>query len=97
MSKTRTLNSSSRMTKNIPLVSVFGYTNAGKTSLVKCLTNDEKLQPENKLFATLDVTYHGYANNLANSSNILFIDTVKIFFIFLTSDVHETPIELFMI
>lgn len=35
-----------------------GYTNAGKTSLIKALTNEEKLEPKNKLFATLDVTAH---------------------------------------
>ena len=31
----------------------------GKTSLIKALTADKRLQPEDKLFATLDVTNHG--------------------------------------
>mgnify|MGYP002384633646 CR=1 FL=1 len=38
---------------NIPTVAVVGYTNAGKTSLIKALTKDESLKPKNQLFATL--------------------------------------------
>jgi len=38
---------------NIPTVAVVGYTNAGKTSLIKAMTKDESLKPKNQLFATL--------------------------------------------
>lgn len=39
----------------IPLVALIGYTNAGKSSLMRQLTATE-IQGENKLFATLDTT-----------------------------------------
>ncbi|KJH41576.1 hypothetical protein DICVIV_12453 [Dictyocaulus viviparus] len=44
--------------QNAMMVAVVGYTNAGKTSLVKCLTGAMTLLPENRLFATLDTTRH---------------------------------------
>ena len=34
------------------------YTNCGKTSLIKALTQQAELEPKNALFATLDVTCH---------------------------------------
>lgn len=49
---------SSRKTLEIPSVAVVGYTNCGKTSLIKALTHDPNLTPQNRLFATLDVTTH---------------------------------------
>jgi 50S ribosomal subunit-associated GTPase HflX len=71
----RNMLNQSRRKLNIPMVSVLGYTNNGKTSLIKRLTQDENLQPKNRLFATLDITYHG--TKLPNSSiNVIFIDTV---------------------
>lgn len=45
-----------RIQKEFPIVAVVGYTNAGKTSLIKALTNQEKIEPKNKLFATLEIT-----------------------------------------
>ncbi|GIY06725.1 putative GTP-binding protein 6 [Caerostris darwini] len=59
---------------SFPIVAVVGYTNCGKTTLIKSLTDDERLQPENKLFATLDVTLHpGF---LPSNQKVLYIDTV---------------------
>lgn len=49
---------SNRSTLEIPSVAVVGYTNCGKTSLIKALTHDPSLTPQNCLFATLDVTTH---------------------------------------
>jgi 50S ribosomal subunit-associated GTPase HflX len=60
---------------NIPSVAVVGYTNSGKTSLIKALTGTTKLKPKNKLFATLDVTTHGA--KLPCNMNVLFLDTVR--------------------
>ena len=44
-----------RSATNIPVVSIVGYTNAGKSTLLNALTNAEVIA-ENKLFATLDPT-----------------------------------------
>ncbi|XP_055946338.1 putative GTP-binding protein 6 [Argiope bruennichi] len=58
----------------LPIIAVVGYTNCGKTTLIKSLTNDSRLQPEDKLFATLDVTLHpGF---LPSKQKVLYIDTV---------------------
>lgn len=63
-----------RKQKQFPVVAVVGYTNAGKTSLIKALTNEASLQPRNELFATLDVTAH--AGRLPCRLEVLFMDTV---------------------
>ncbi len=42
-----------RKRKNIPIISIVGYTNAGKSTLLNTLTSS-KVKVENKLFATLD-------------------------------------------
>ncbi|OTF79578.1 GTP-binding protein 6-like protein, partial [Euroglyphus maynei] len=47
-----------RTTLEIPTVAIVGYTNSGKTSLIKALSHDNSLRPEDRLFATLDVTTH---------------------------------------
>ncbi len=57
----------------MPTVSMVGYTNAGKSTLLNQLTNAGVLA-ENMLFATLDTTTRKVTLN--GGSNILFIDTV---------------------
>lgn len=47
---------------------------AGKTTLIKALTGEAKMHPEDKLFATLDVTAH--PGKLPSGMVVLFIDTV---------------------
>ncbi len=44
-----------RLSSNIPLICLIGYTNAGKSSILNALTHSHVLA-EDKLFATLDVT-----------------------------------------
>ncbi|XP_014293442.1 putative GTP-binding protein 6 [Halyomorpha halys] len=63
-----------RRNMEFPIVAVVGYTNAGKTSLIKCLTEEEKMNPEDKLFATLDVTVH--AGTLPCNLKVLYVDTI---------------------
>ena len=58
----------------IPSVAIVGYTNAGKTSLIKALTGRHNLSPRNQLFATLDVTVH--ACRLPSTLDALLVDTV---------------------
>ncbi|XP_052866894.1 putative GTP-binding protein 6 [Anopheles cruzii] len=63
-----------RKQKAFPIVAVVGYTNAGKTSLIKALTQEQSLQPRDQLFATLDVTAH--AGLLPCQLEVLYMDTV---------------------
>uniref|UniRef100_A0A3Q0KCQ8 Putative gtp-binding protein hflx n=1 Tax=Schistosoma mansoni TaxID=6183 RepID=A0A3Q0KCQ8_SCHMA len=43
---------------HLPLVAVVGYTNAGKTSLIRYLSKSDKLTSSPEVFATLDITHH---------------------------------------
>lgn len=45
----------------------------GKTTLIKALSEDDSLTPEDRLFATLDVTVH---QALLKNLKVLLIDTV---------------------
>ncbi|KAM7388644.1 hypothetical protein PAMP_024805 [Pampus punctatissimus] len=72
--KKRHLLRSQRKHKEFPVVSVLGYTNCGKTTLIKALTGDIGLQPRNQLFATLDVTVH--AGQLPSRMTVLYVDTI---------------------
>ncbi len=62
-----------RKKKGTPVVSLVGYTNAGKSTLINTLT-DAGVLAENKLFATLDTTTRQV--KLPNGSEILLTDTV---------------------
>ncbi|XP_055420188.1 putative GTP-binding protein 6 [Bubalus kerabau] len=63
-----------RRRKEFPVVSVVGYTNCGKTTLIKALTGDAAIQPRDQLFATLDVTAH--AGRLPSALTVLYMDTI---------------------
>ncbi len=58
---------------SVPTGSIVGYTNAGKSSLLKVLTNADILI-ENKLFATLDPTTRKL--HLSGGTDVLLTDTV---------------------
>lgn len=72
--KHRDVTKKRRMDKEVPIVSIVGYTNCGKTSLIKFLTQDDRLEPKDQLFATLDVTVH--TGQLPTHKTVLYIDTV---------------------
>ena len=55
LSKDRKVRRAQRNRKGLPVISIVGYTNAGKSTLLNALTQSEVLA-ENKLFATLDPT-----------------------------------------
>lgn len=78
-----------RSNKEFPVVAVVGYTNCGKTSLIKALTNQEKLEPKNKLFATLDVTAH--MGRLPSNLQVIYIDTIGFM-----SDIPTNLIQCFI-
>nr|CAD7197506.1 unnamed protein product [Timema douglasi] len=84
----RELLRSNRTRLQYATVAVVGYTNAGKTSLIKALTGKASLQPKDQLFATLDVTVHeGY---LPSRLKVLYVDTVGFI-----SDIPTELIEAF--
>ena len=62
-----------RMAGKLPIVSIVGYTNAGKSTLLNSLTDAGVLE-EDKLFATLDPTSRNYI--LSNGQEIIITDTV---------------------
>lgn len=62
-----------RKRRNVPTFAIVGYTNAGKSTLLKALTEADVLV-EDKLFATLDTTTRKF--QLPNRQEILLIDTV---------------------
>ena len=65
----------SRRQSDLPSVAVLGYTNCGKTSLIKSITGDANMEAKDQLFATLDVTCHGVKLPGSNMDTV-FIDTV---------------------
>ena len=82
--KNRDTMSKSRKKQNIPLVSIIGYTSAGKTSLFNILTKSD-FTVDSKPFTTLDPRVrYGY---LGNNEGALFIDTVGF--------IRDLPMELF--
>ena len=64
---------SQRLRTGIPTFAIVGYTNAGKSTLLRALTKADVLV-EDKLFATLDTTTRKFI--LPNKQEILLIDTV---------------------
>ena len=73
VTRTREVTRTLRSRKSLPLVSIVGYTNAGKSTLLNKLTGSEVLE-EDKLFATLDTTIRSYISG--TGQEILFSDTV---------------------
>lgn len=69
----RQLLRSQREKKGTPVISMVGYTNAGKSTILNALT-DAGVLAEDKLFATLDTTTRMVY--LPNGSEILLTDTV---------------------
>ncbi|MCC6810280.1 MAG: GTPase HflX [Deltaproteobacteria bacterium] len=83
VSRERTLRRKRRAKADMAVVSIVGYTNAGKSTLMNALTKSEVLV-ENKLFATLDPTSRTL--RLPSGREVILTDTVGF--------IHELPDEL---
>ena len=57
-----------------PIVSLVGYTNAGKSSLFSTLTGEEKVEISDRLFMTLDPLMRGV--RIGERENFVLVDTV---------------------
>ena len=74
---------SRRSKAGVPVVSIVGYTNSGKSTLLNALAGSDVLV-EDRLFATLDPTTRRV--ELPNGSSVLFTDTVGF--------IHKLPTQL---
>src|SRR5919107_725468 len=70
--KKRELHRTQRSNENMPLISLTGYTSAGKTSLFNLITNEKK-ETSQQLFTTL--TTYTRASSI-NDKKVLFTDTI---------------------
>ena len=84
MKKRRQGQRKQRRRSSVPTVALVGYTNSGKTTLLKRLSGDKKLYAADQLFATLDTTVRSV--RLPSGRNILMADTVGF--------IRELPPEL---
>lgn len=73
LERTRQVQRKRRLDSKIPLISLVGYTNAGKSSLLNILTKSDVLA-EDKLFATLDTTTRSLFLN--GDKKLLISDTI---------------------
>lgn len=83
MSQQREVRRKRRVQNNVPIVSIVGYTNAGKSTLLNKLT-DSTVLSEDKLFATLSPTTRRL--RFPDEREIVFTDTVGF--------IHDLPPDL---
>ena len=69
----RAVQQKNKLRNGLPLVALVGYTNAGKSSLLNRLT-DDNIYVQDQLFATLDPTTRAF--HLPNGAKALLTDTV---------------------
>lgn len=84
ISKNRALRRGLRNRRHVPVISIVGYTNAGKSTLLNKLTKS-RILVEDKLFATLDPTSRRL--RFPRETEVIITDTVGF--------IHELPEELF--
>ncbi len=72
--KQRSVRRRLRVEKDVPIISVVGYTNAGKSSLIKTLSKDDSIYIKDALFATLSPVSRKIF--LASGKQVIMNDTV---------------------
>lgn len=72
--KQRRLVRDRRKKMGVSTVSLVGYTNSGKSTLLRALSGDDSILAENRLFSTLDTTVRRIG--LPGGGSVLFSDTV---------------------
>jgi GTP-binding protein HflX len=87
VAKARLLRRSLRSRRSVPIISIVGYTNAGKSTLLNNLTKSRVLV-ENKLFATLDPTSRRL--RFPRETEVIITDTVGFI-----KDLPETLLKAF--
>ncbi len=85
LSKRRGVRRERRTRVPIPVVSIVGYTNAGKSTLFNALTHSDVLV-EDKLFATLDPTSRRLPGMVAGGHEVVITDTVGF--------IRDLPVDL---
>lgn len=73
--KRRKLNRERKKKYSVPMVSLVGYTNSGKSTLLKTLSKDTTIESADQLFTTLDTVARRVNYNLS-SDGFLLSDTV---------------------
>ncbi|CAM4074359.1 GTPase HflX [Corallococcus sp. ZKHCc1 1396] len=73
ISRERSVRRAQRNRREVPVISIVGYTNAGKSTLLNAITN-AKVLAEDKLFATLDPTSRRL--NFPRDREVIITDTV---------------------
>ncbi len=73
LSRQRDVRRSRRRRRDLPVLSIIGYTNAGKSTLLNALTNSQ-VEVEDKLFMTLDPTSRRL--RFPRSGEVIITDTV---------------------
>ncbi len=71
--KRRSVQRKRRLEAGIPVISLVGYTNSGKSTLLRRLSGDERVYVADALFATLDTAVRSVS---LSGRDFIFIDTV---------------------
>jgi GTP-binding protein HflX len=80
----RELQRKKRVSKNIPIIGLIGYTNTGKSTLLNTIVKENVVYADDKLFATLDPTIRRVT--LPSGKVVLISDTVGF--------IHKLPHQL---
>lgn len=72
--KSRMLLNPAKRSNKTPVVGIVGYTNCGKTSLIKYFAKNESIKPMDKLFATLDLSR--FIIKLNSNQDVFLLDTI---------------------